>query len=125
MIRVYLVWGLRLQDRRKCHFTDYKCKGETVFDDDFDMNLPECQILLLVSTVQSIAEIVLRLRHIKWSVIVTSYIGVEDRGLGRLQPPSLENFPKLTHNRAEIGLQLDRVFVNKRLPYAPDSMLNL
>ena len=75
MIRVYLVWGLRLQDRRKCHFTDYKCKGETVFDDDFDMNLPECQTSLLVST-----------------VIVTSYTGVGDRGLGEATATILGKF---------------------------------
>ena len=48
VIRIYLIWGLQLQDRRKCHFTDYKCKGETVFDEDFDLNPAVCQISLLV-----------------------------------------------------------------------------
>ena len=49
VIRIYLVWGLQLQDRRSCHFTDFKCKGTTVFDEDFDLNPPACQIALLVS----------------------------------------------------------------------------
>ena len=48
VIRVYLIWGLGLQDRRKCHFTDYKCRGETIFDEDFDLNAPNCQISVLV-----------------------------------------------------------------------------
>ena len=50
VIRIYLIWGLQLQDRRKCHFTDYKCKGKTVFDEDFDLNPPACQFALLVRT---------------------------------------------------------------------------
>ncbi len=52
VIRVYMIWGLGLQDRRKCHFTDYKCKGETVLDEEFDMNAPGCQISMLVSFVE-------------------------------------------------------------------------
>ena len=48
VIRIYAVWGLKLQDRTKCHFTDYKCKGETVFDEEFDMNQPKCQEAVLV-----------------------------------------------------------------------------
>eukprot|EP00795_Rhopilema_esculentum_P002676 gene2676-884_t len=47
VIRVYLIWGLGLQDRRKCHFTDYKCRGETIFDEDFDLNAPNCQLSVL------------------------------------------------------------------------------
>jgi hypothetical protein len=31
LVTVHIIWGLREQDRSRCHFTDYKCKGETVF----------------------------------------------------------------------------------------------
>lgn len=48
VIRIYTVFGLKLQDRTNCHFTDYKCKGKTVFDEDFDMNAPGCQKAVLV-----------------------------------------------------------------------------
>lgn len=47
VIRIYTVFGLKLQDRTNCHFTDYKCKGKTVFDEDFDMNAPGCQKAVL------------------------------------------------------------------------------
>ena len=42
VIRIYIVWGLKLQDRTNCHFTDFKCKGRTVFDEYFDMNNQKC-----------------------------------------------------------------------------------
>lgn len=45
---VHIIWGLKEQDRSDCHMTDYRCKGRTVFDDSFDMNLPPCQSALLV-----------------------------------------------------------------------------
>ena len=48
VIRIYTVWGLKLQDRTSCHFTDYKCKGRTVFDEKFDLNKPGCQMAVLV-----------------------------------------------------------------------------
>ncbi|XP_028396305.1 protein dispatched homolog 3-like [Dendronephthya gigantea] len=40
---VHIIWGLKEQDRTNCHFTDYKCKGKTVFDTSFDLNPPPCQ----------------------------------------------------------------------------------
>lgn len=48
VINLYIVWGLKNQDRSECHFTDYKCKGKTVLDRSFDMNPPPCQIAMLV-----------------------------------------------------------------------------
>ena len=45
---VHIIWGLKEQDRSDCHMTDYECKGRTVFDDTFDMNLPPCQTALMV-----------------------------------------------------------------------------
>ncbi|XP_032219569.1 protein dispatched homolog 3 isoform X1 [Nematostella vectensis] len=47
VVIVNLIWGLQPQDRRSCHFTDYKCKGKTVFDHSFDMNPPPCQMAML------------------------------------------------------------------------------
>ncbi|XP_065662076.1 protein dispatched homolog 1 isoform X3 [Hydra vulgaris] len=47
VIRIYIVWGLKNQDRKDCHFTDFKCKGKTVFDEDFDMNKNGCQAAIL------------------------------------------------------------------------------
>ncbi|XP_046379986.2 protein dispatched homolog 3-like [Haliotis rufescens] len=38
VIKVYLVWGLKEQDRASCHKTDYECFGRTVWDDGFDLN---------------------------------------------------------------------------------------
>ena len=49
VIRVYIVWGLKMQNRSNCHFTDFKCKGKTVFDEAFDMNKEGCQESMLVS----------------------------------------------------------------------------
>ena len=54
VIRVYLVWGLGLQDRSKCHFTDFKCKGQTVLDEDFTLNSPQCQTSMLVSRISTV-----------------------------------------------------------------------
>uniref|UniRef100_A0A7M5XG14 SSD domain-containing protein n=1 Tax=Clytia hemisphaerica TaxID=252671 RepID=A0A7M5XG14_9CNID len=47
VIRVYTVWGLKLQDRSTCHHTDFRCKGRTVLDEEFDMNQPGCQQAVL------------------------------------------------------------------------------
>ncbi|XP_067682304.1 protein dispatched homolog 1-like [Haliotis asinina] len=38
VIKVYLVWGLKGQDRASCHKTDYECSGKTVWDEGFDLN---------------------------------------------------------------------------------------
>ncbi|XP_028517341.1 uncharacterized protein LOC110247148 isoform X2 [Exaiptasia diaphana] len=44
---VYVVWGLQNQDRSDCHFTDYKCAGNSVFDNSLDISNPPCQMALL------------------------------------------------------------------------------
>ncbi|XP_069117661.1 protein dispatched homolog 1-like [Argopecten irradians] len=45
IIRVYMVWGLRLQDRSNCHKTDgEKCTGKTVWDEAFDLNPSPAQL---------------------------------------------------------------------------------
>ena len=49
VVEVHIIWGLKNQDRSSCHFTDFKCKGSTVFDGSFDLNPSECQVALLVS----------------------------------------------------------------------------
>ncbi|XP_021340144.1 protein dispatched homolog 1-like [Mizuhopecten yessoensis] len=47
IIRVYMVWGLRLQDRSACHKTDgEKCTGKTVWDEAFDLNPSPAQVQL-------------------------------------------------------------------------------
>ncbi|XP_033735522.1 protein dispatched homolog 1-like [Pecten maximus] len=47
IIRVYMVWGLRLQDRSSCHKTDgEKCTGKTVWDEAFDLNPSPAQFQL-------------------------------------------------------------------------------
>lgn len=48
IVTVNVIWGLQEQDRSDCHFTDYKCKGKTVFDNSFDLNPPPCQTSMLV-----------------------------------------------------------------------------
>lgn len=48
VVEVNIIWGLNKQDRSSCHFTDFKCKGRTVFDTSFDLNPKECQEALLV-----------------------------------------------------------------------------
>ena len=48
VVEVNIIWGLKKQDRSSCHFTDFKCKGMTVFDTSFDLNPTECQEALLV-----------------------------------------------------------------------------
>ena len=48
VINLYIVWGLKIQDRSKCHFTDFNCKGDTVLDRSFDLNPPPCQLAMLV-----------------------------------------------------------------------------
>ncbi|KAJ7373388.1 hypothetical protein OS493_012981 [Desmophyllum pertusum] len=47
VVEVNIIWGLKNQDRSSCHFTDFKCKGRTVFDTSFDLNPAECQVALL------------------------------------------------------------------------------
>jgi hypothetical protein len=49
VIVVYIIWGLKEQDRSECHHTDYKCKGKTVLDKSLDLNPPPCQNAILVS----------------------------------------------------------------------------
>ena len=49
VVVVNIIWGLKEQDRSECHHTDFKCKGNTVFDQSFDINPPPCQISMLVS----------------------------------------------------------------------------
>lgn len=49
VVEVNIIWGLKIQDRSSCHFTNFKCKGKTVFDTSFDLNPSECQEALLVS----------------------------------------------------------------------------
>lgn len=48
IVTVHVIWGLKEQDRSSCHFTDYKCKGKTVFDANFDINPLLCQNAVLV-----------------------------------------------------------------------------
>ncbi len=48
VVKVTIVWGLKNQDRSQCHHTDFKCRGNTVFDTSFDINSPPCQTSLLV-----------------------------------------------------------------------------
>lgn len=48
VVEVNVIWGLKDQDRSSCHFTDFKCKGKTVFDNSFDLNPAECQEAILV-----------------------------------------------------------------------------
>ncbi|XP_029214096.1 protein dispatched homolog 1-like isoform X3 [Acropora millepora] len=47
VVEVNVIWGLKDQDRSSCHFTDFKCKGKTVFDNSFDLNPTECQEAIL------------------------------------------------------------------------------
>ena len=49
VIVIHIIWGLKEQDRSECHHTDFKCKGKTVLDKSFDLNLPPCQNAMLVS----------------------------------------------------------------------------
>ncbi|XP_064604053.1 protein dispatched homolog 3-like [Liolophura sinensis] len=47
VVKVYLIWGLRTQDRSKCHRTNFfNCKGETIWDDSFDLNPKPAQVAL-------------------------------------------------------------------------------
>ncbi|XP_064621245.1 protein dispatched homolog 1-like [Lineus longissimus] len=50
-IVINLMWGLRPQDMSKCKFLEYEehkpCTGHSVWDSQFDINLPENQIALL------------------------------------------------------------------------------
>ncbi|XP_074662875.1 protein dispatched homolog 1-like [Tubulanus polymorphus] len=44
---VKIMWGLGFRDMSVCHKTDYKCKGNVVWDDTFDLNPPPVQMALL------------------------------------------------------------------------------
>ena len=48
-LAVNILWGLKNQDLSKCHYSDHECTGDTVYDDAFDLTLPEAQIAMLVS----------------------------------------------------------------------------
>lgn len=50
VIKVFLVWGLKPQDRSSCHISGYNCPGRTVWDDKFDLNSKPAQIYLKVSS---------------------------------------------------------------------------
>ena len=60
VIVVYIIWGLKEQDRSECHHTDYKCKGKTVLDKSLDLNPPPCQ--------NSILRLCKKLRNLRPSV---------------------------------------------------------
>jgi len=47
VVEIHIIWGLKNQDRSSCHFTDFKCRGRTVFDTSFDLNPADCQMALL------------------------------------------------------------------------------
>ena len=47
-VRVYISWGLKEQDMSDCHKTDFKCAGDTVWDEGFDLNPAPAQMALLV-----------------------------------------------------------------------------
>ena len=49
VIIVHVIWGLQEQDRSECHHTDFKCKGKTVLDLEFDLNEQQCQRAMWVS----------------------------------------------------------------------------
>ena len=49
VMRVYIVWGMKAQDRSSCHRTDFECEGESVWDEGFDLNPAPAQMAMLVS----------------------------------------------------------------------------
>ena len=48
LIKVLLIWGLKKQDISRCHKTDPACFGDTVWDDNFNLDSAEAQNALLV-----------------------------------------------------------------------------
>ena len=44
-----MVFGLKPQDRSDCHVSDALCSGETVWDENFDMNSPRVQQSFMVN----------------------------------------------------------------------------
>ena len=51
IVKVYLVWGLKPQDRSSCHKSDFDvCGGDTVWDNHFDLNPAPAQKAILVKT---------------------------------------------------------------------------
>ena len=53
VIQVYMIWGLKKQDRSRCdpHSMDPVCRGRTVWDEGFDLNPAPAQVALRVSIV--------------------------------------------------------------------------
>ena len=47
-VQVTLVWGLKKQDLSSCHKTDAECMGDTMWDEDFNLNSPQAQQAILV-----------------------------------------------------------------------------
>ena len=47
--RVFLVFGLKKQDRDSCAYSDLDCDGDTVFADEFSLTDSSSQTALLVS----------------------------------------------------------------------------
>ena len=47
-LRVYLIWGMELQDLSDCHKTDFNCNGQTVYDSAFSMERDVSQVAMLV-----------------------------------------------------------------------------
>ena len=47
-LRVFLVWGLKEQDKDDCHWSDVDCDGDTRYDRKFNLNDPGTQQALLV-----------------------------------------------------------------------------
>ena len=48
--KVYVVFGLKPQDRSDCHVSDALCSGDTVWDENFYMNSPRVQQSFMVNT---------------------------------------------------------------------------
>ena len=50
VIQVYMVWGLKNQNRSRCnpHANRYVCAGNTVWDEGFDLNPAPSQMALKV-----------------------------------------------------------------------------
>ncbi|XP_076080756.1 protein dispatched homolog 1-like [Mytilus galloprovincialis] len=38
LVQIHVVWGLKNKDRSHCHFSSIQCRGNNVYDDDFDPN---------------------------------------------------------------------------------------
>ena len=71
VIIVHIIWGLEEQDRDECHHTDFKCKGKTVLDLEFDLNLNHCQhaVLKLCETMKNVPKDRERRLHLRRSQV--------------------------------------------------------